>query len=157
VRCTCSLAMAPSWRFALIAQFLLLVSLVEGLDINYCAPDNTGSGFQLGKGLCFARAESHPNNFCSSEPVPVQRSLSRHLQQQIRFRSHSRSKLLVLELCSRLQRQYVELQRSVPWVSHRVVWLILEWSLRILPTYSFPLWDICPIICTTTRTIFKYS
>lgn len=104
--------------FAILVPFLLLLSLVEALDISYCAPDNTGSGYQLGKGLSFAEAEPHINRYYSSEPVPVQRGLSRHLQQQVRFRGYSRSKLLVLELCSRVQRQYLELQRSVPWVSH---------------------------------------
>ncbi|KAF7514424.1 hypothetical protein GJ744_000194 [Endocarpon pusillum] len=36
-----------AWRrLRALAQALLLVSLVQALDINYCSPDNTGSSFQ---------------------------------------------------------------------------------------------------------------
>jgi hypothetical protein len=45
--------MALRCMFAMLGPILLLISLVEALDINYCAPDNTGSAFQLGKGLSF--------------------------------------------------------------------------------------------------------
>lgn len=101
----------------MLAQVLLLVSLVEALDISFCSPDNTGSSYQRGKGLSYAHTESHINGCCSAELLPVQRGLSRHVQQQIRFCRYSRPKLLVFKLCSGVQRQHLELQRSLPWVS----------------------------------------
>lgn len=100
-----------------LVQILLFVTLSAALDISYCSPDNTGSGSDLGKALCEAKSEPYINVYPSAEQLSVQWSLSGYLQEQSRFCSDSRPKLLVLGLCSWLQRQYVELQRSLSRLS----------------------------------------
>jgi hypothetical protein len=84
----------------MLAQVLLFVSLVEALDISYCSRDNTGSSFEQGKGLPKHHAEPKVDECYSAEQFSVQRSLSRYVQEQLRFRCHRGPELLVHGLCS---------------------------------------------------------